>query len=326
MTDLRAGDPPRSGSSASCVGSASAAWASSISRRAATAGSRSRWCGPELGDDPQFRIRFRREVQASFRVQGRTTVTLVDFDTEGDQPWMAVEYIDGPPLSEFVPHCGPPARGGSSRWRWRSPTPCSRSTTTGSSTATSSRTTCCSRRRDRRSSTSVSPPRPTPCGSPPSARCSAPPAGSVRSRSRRGTPRRPATSSPGAAPWATPRAAACPTARARRTCCSTACSSPTRTSTSAGWRRRCARWSPQRPSGTRPRGRTPPSCSTRLLERAELPGPIDRETSVRDVLLPRLAGPGAGEAAGLPARVDVQGRGRRCSSRRVRSRRPCRGE
>ncbi len=62
---------------------------------------------PELGDDPQFRIRFRREVQASFRVQGRTTVTLVDFDTEGEQPWMAVEYIDGPPLSEFVPASGP---------------------------------------------------------------------------------------------------------------------------------------------------------------------------------------------------------------------------
>ncbi|MDQ1634158.1 MAG: hypothetical protein QOJ32_967, partial [Frankiaceae bacterium] len=46
---------------------------------------------PELGHDPQFRIRFRREVQASFRVQSPTTVTLVDFDTEAEQPWMAVE-------------------------------------------------------------------------------------------------------------------------------------------------------------------------------------------------------------------------------------------
>ena len=62
---------------------------------------------PELGDDPQFRSRFRREVQASFRVQGYTTVTLVDFDTEAEQPWMAVEYIDGPPLAELVPRSGP---------------------------------------------------------------------------------------------------------------------------------------------------------------------------------------------------------------------------
>jgi serine/threonine protein kinase len=62
---------------------------------------------PELGDDPQFRTRFRREVQASFRVQAPTTVTLIDFDTEAEQPWMAVEYIDGPPLSELVPQSGP---------------------------------------------------------------------------------------------------------------------------------------------------------------------------------------------------------------------------
>jgi serine/threonine protein kinase len=62
---------------------------------------------PELGDDPQFRTRFRREVQASFRVQAPTTVTLIDFDTEAEQPWMAVEYIDGPPLSELVPRSGP---------------------------------------------------------------------------------------------------------------------------------------------------------------------------------------------------------------------------
>jgi serine/threonine protein kinase len=62
---------------------------------------------PELGDDPQFRIRFRREVQASFRVQSPTTVTLVDFDTEAEQPWMAVEYIDGPALSDRIPKSGP---------------------------------------------------------------------------------------------------------------------------------------------------------------------------------------------------------------------------
>src|SRR3954468_13937155 len=61
----------------------------------------------ELGDDPHFRARFRREVQASFRVSGVCTVRLLDFDTEADQPWMATEYVDGPSLTELIEAGGP---------------------------------------------------------------------------------------------------------------------------------------------------------------------------------------------------------------------------
>jgi serine/threonine protein kinase len=57
---------------------------------------------PELGDDDEFRTRFRREVQSSFRVQCPSVVRLIDFDTESDRPWMAMEFIDGPSLSEWV--------------------------------------------------------------------------------------------------------------------------------------------------------------------------------------------------------------------------------
>ncbi len=61
----------------------------------------------ELADDASFRSRFRREVQASFRVSGMCTARLIDFDTEADQPWMATEYVDGPPLDSLVGERGP---------------------------------------------------------------------------------------------------------------------------------------------------------------------------------------------------------------------------
>ncbi len=62
---------------------------------------------PEFGDDPEFRTRFRREVQACFRVKARCTAALLDFDTEAAAPWMAVEYVDGAPLDRLVESAGP---------------------------------------------------------------------------------------------------------------------------------------------------------------------------------------------------------------------------
>ena len=61
----------------------------------------------ELADDASFRSRFRREVQASFRVSGMCTARLIDFDTEADYPWMATEFVDGPPLDALVDDRGP---------------------------------------------------------------------------------------------------------------------------------------------------------------------------------------------------------------------------
>ncbi|MYX43802.1 serine/threonine protein kinase, partial [Streptomyces sp. SID89] len=43
---------------------------------------------PELADDPAFRRRFRREVEAARRVRGAYTAELVDADTDGVPPWL----------------------------------------------------------------------------------------------------------------------------------------------------------------------------------------------------------------------------------------------
>ncbi|MCX5201407.1 protein kinase [Streptomyces sp. NBC_00237] len=61
---------------------------------------------PELGDDPGFRQRFRSEVQAAQRVQGLYTAPVIDFDTEGERPWLATAYVAGPSLAVAVTEHG----------------------------------------------------------------------------------------------------------------------------------------------------------------------------------------------------------------------------
>lgn len=62
---------------------------------------------PEFADDPEFRRRFRQEVSAARRVQGRYTAAVVDADTEGRLPWLAAEYVAGPSLQRAVAEHGP---------------------------------------------------------------------------------------------------------------------------------------------------------------------------------------------------------------------------
>ena len=62
---------------------------------------------PELAADPEFRVRFRREVEAARAISGRYTAELVDADTDGPVPWLATAYLDGPSLSEAVTSYGP---------------------------------------------------------------------------------------------------------------------------------------------------------------------------------------------------------------------------
>ncbi|MFW6692674.1 serine/threonine-protein kinase [Streptomyces sp. MAR4 CNX-425] len=57
---------------------------------------------PEFADDPEFRRRFAQEVHAAQRVQGLYTAPVVDFDTEGEQPWLATAYVTGPALADVV--------------------------------------------------------------------------------------------------------------------------------------------------------------------------------------------------------------------------------
>ncbi|MZD07242.1 protein kinase [Streptomyces sp. SID5785] len=62
---------------------------------------------PELADDPDFRRRFRREMDAARRVRGAYTAELIDGDADGTPPWLATLYVPGPALSEAVARRGP---------------------------------------------------------------------------------------------------------------------------------------------------------------------------------------------------------------------------
>ncbi|MEV5970792.1 serine/threonine-protein kinase [Streptomyces sp. NPDC051921] len=62
---------------------------------------------PELADDPDFRRRFRREMEAARRVRGAYTAELIDGDADGAPPWLATLYVSGPSLAEAVARSGP---------------------------------------------------------------------------------------------------------------------------------------------------------------------------------------------------------------------------
>ncbi|GAA1869614.1 protein kinase domain-containing protein [Myceligenerans crystallogenes] len=61
----------------------------------------------EFTDDPAFRTRFRREVEAASQVHGRWIARLVEADADANPPWMATEYVDGPNVSQAVGRNGP---------------------------------------------------------------------------------------------------------------------------------------------------------------------------------------------------------------------------
>ncbi|MDT0317064.1 serine/threonine-protein kinase [Streptomyces millisiae] len=62
---------------------------------------------PEVAGDPEFRRRFRQEVQAAERVQGLYTAPVIDSDTDGPQPWLATAYVPGPSLHNAIREHGP---------------------------------------------------------------------------------------------------------------------------------------------------------------------------------------------------------------------------
>jgi serine/threonine protein kinase len=66
---------------------------------------------PDLAADPEFRMRFGREVAAARRVSGLFTAMVVDADVDGPVAWLATAYVAGPSLHEAVNDHGPlPAR------------------------------------------------------------------------------------------------------------------------------------------------------------------------------------------------------------------------
>ncbi len=65
----------------------------------------------ELAADPEFRMRFGREVAAARRVSGLFTAMVVDAQVTGPTAWLATAYVPGPSLLEAVNDHGPlPAR------------------------------------------------------------------------------------------------------------------------------------------------------------------------------------------------------------------------
>ena len=61
----------------------------------------------ELSDDPNFRTRFRQEIEAAQRVHGLYTAQLVDADPDATPPWLVTAYVPGPSLDEAVDDHGP---------------------------------------------------------------------------------------------------------------------------------------------------------------------------------------------------------------------------
>jgi eukaryotic-like serine/threonine-protein kinase len=62
---------------------------------------------PELADDPEFRVRFGREVSTLMRVQGVCTIRVIEADTQAPEPFLVTECADGPSLSEYIAAHGP---------------------------------------------------------------------------------------------------------------------------------------------------------------------------------------------------------------------------
>jgi serine/threonine protein kinase len=55
---------------------------------------------PELADNPEFRVRFGREVSTLTRVRGVCTIGVIEADTEAPTPFLVTEYADGPSLHD----------------------------------------------------------------------------------------------------------------------------------------------------------------------------------------------------------------------------------
>jgi eukaryotic-like serine/threonine-protein kinase len=62
---------------------------------------------PDLAHDPEFRQRFRSEVDRARQVPPFCTAEVIDADPEHTAPYLVVEYVDGPSLSSVVRDRGP---------------------------------------------------------------------------------------------------------------------------------------------------------------------------------------------------------------------------
>ncbi|WP_370531879.1 serine/threonine-protein kinase, partial [Streptomyces venezuelae] len=61
----------------------------------------------DQADQPDFRARFRREVEAARRVVSPWAVPVTGADPDAPEPWMATAFVPGPSLGEAVAAHGP---------------------------------------------------------------------------------------------------------------------------------------------------------------------------------------------------------------------------
>jgi len=61
----------------------------------------------DLAQDPEFRARFRREINVARKVSGLYTAPVIDADVDGEVPWLATAYVAGPSLADAVRDHGP---------------------------------------------------------------------------------------------------------------------------------------------------------------------------------------------------------------------------
>ncbi|MFI1811759.1 serine/threonine-protein kinase [Streptomyces sp. NPDC020422] len=61
----------------------------------------------EHAQDPQFRARFRREIDAVRKVGEHYTAPVLDADPEAERPWVATGFVPGPSLEQVVREYGP---------------------------------------------------------------------------------------------------------------------------------------------------------------------------------------------------------------------------
>ncbi|MEU6980299.1 protein kinase [Streptomyces sp. NPDC046371] len=61
----------------------------------------------EHAQDPQFRARFRREIEAVRKVGEHFTAPVLDADPEAERPWVATGFVPGPSLEQVVREHGP---------------------------------------------------------------------------------------------------------------------------------------------------------------------------------------------------------------------------
>jgi serine/threonine protein kinase len=66
---------------------------------------------PEQAQEPEFRARFRREVELSSRVTEPHLVPLLAADPDAETPWLATAYVPGPTLNRHVFAHGPLEEG-----------------------------------------------------------------------------------------------------------------------------------------------------------------------------------------------------------------------